>query len=134
MCVSRYVGLLAAGVMVLAGCADMDDVPRVVRDAMKNVSYAEGSVISFMQKPVEKGFLLSFHGAEGGPITIPGEGYLVWIDENNGVRWPHRAKMVWVPKDPDQVQRILKQGTLPSTFRITKADDTPIGRMTWSTL
>lgn len=131
---SRYVGILLAGAVLAGGCADIEDVPLVIRDALKNVPYVEGSVISCLREPVGRGYLVTFHDDEANPIAIPGDGYLVWIDENNGVRWPHMAKLVWVPKSPDLAHRILKQGVLPSTFRIRKPDDTPLGRTVWNTL
>lgn len=133
MTVRRDVCLGIACVILAAGCARIDEVPGVIREAMKSVPYAPDSVIMCLKQTVQKGYTVTFIG-EQTSLEIPGEGYLVWIDENNGVRWPHRAKLVWVPKDANMVQRILRQGILPPSFSVVKPDETRINQMIWTQL
>jgi hypothetical protein len=123
--------LLLAAVAAGAGCGDSGGVPRVVREGVKNVPCAPDTVITYLQKPVTKGCMVYFHGDEK-PVVVPGDGYLVWFDENNGVRWPHMAKLAWIPSDPEKAQRVLKRGRLCPAFRVVMPNDRPMGRMVWN--
>lgn len=125
--------LVVAAALAGAGCAETDEIPAVVREAVKNVPCAPDAVITCLKQPVARGSFVYFHG-ETKPIVVPGDGYLVWFDENSGVRWPHMAKLVWVPSAGDRAQRVLKKGMLYPAFRVLKPNDKPMGRMVWNTL
>jgi hypothetical protein len=128
-----FLSILLGAIAVCAGCGGNGDIPRVVREGVKNVPCAPDTVMTCLKQPVTKGCMVYFHGDEK-PVVIPGDGYLVWFDENNGVRWPHMAKLVWIPSDPDKAQRVLKRGRLYPAFRVVMPNDKPMGRMVWNEL
>jgi hypothetical protein len=122
----------AFALVVVAGCSQ-ERHPQALVTGMKQVSMLEGSVVRYLAQPVSRGMTVRF-GVEETALTITGDGWLVWVDEQPDTQWPHAAMLVWVPADPVLAPRALRKGRLSDNGRVFLKDGRELPRRKWNYL
>ena len=121
------------------GCSGQPQPPslrKTVGSALVALDCPRGSRIDFMQDELAPGSTVTPLGdcpgeAAGLPaFVVPEPGHLIFIDEQPGYDWVHRAKLVFFPRQSPGEAKVIFRDTPKSCFHIKSPDGQEV-KATW---